>query len=136
MWIFLQNAMLSIVDTKAHAASKAGRYGDRHKANSPTLMVRARLKGDIERVFPGAKVCVTPSADYRYRATVKRERVAEAIQTEVMNIDYGNFKSGVPNGLRHNAYMGVWGVMEGAQRKEANPRTFPGQDDFAFIEGQ
>ena len=61
MWIFLNNAFLSIVD-------KGG--------DGTTLLVRARRSGDIERAFPEAKVERTPGNDYRFRARLGREEVA------------------------------------------------------------
>jgi hypothetical protein len=64
MWIFLSDAFLSIVD-------KGG--------DGTTLLVRARKAGDIERVFPETEVEETPRNDYRYRARLPRERVAEAM---------------------------------------------------------
>jgi hypothetical protein len=54
MWIFLNNAFLSIVQDKDNMAR---------------FMVRARLRGDLERVFAHATVIETPPpADYRFRA--------------------------------------------------------------------
>ena len=51
MWIFMKDAFLSIVD-------KGG--------DGSTLLVRGRHAGDIERVFPGAKVERTPARDYLF----------------------------------------------------------------------
>jgi hypothetical protein len=76
MWIFLNNAFLSIVS--------ALRRRD--------LLVGARCAGDIERVFPRVHVSVTPKNDYRFRAFVPRTLVAEAIATQMAGIDYANFK--------------------------------------------
>ena len=42
-------------------------------------MVRPRLPGDIEIVFPDADVSETQSADYRYRASVPRKAVASKL---------------------------------------------------------
>lgn len=121
MWIFLQNAMLSIVDDKAHGASKTGRTKPAQKSRN--LLVRGRLKGDIERVFPKAVVTESLNTDYRYRALVRRDDVSAAMAKEVDRIDYGNFKNGVAGNLRHTAYFGAWAAMEAAQHKAAG-RTF------------
>jgi hypothetical protein len=43
MWLVLENSFLSIVQDKD---------------NSERLLVRARIKGDIENVFPNANVIV------------------------------------------------------------------------------
>jgi hypothetical protein len=96
MWVFLNNSMLSIVA---------------NRANPGVLLVRARSAGDIERVFPDAEVSETPTADYRYRAEVLTETVAEALAAEVRAIDYPNFKTTVRDADRLRAYHDVWDVM-------------------------
>lgn len=96
MWIFLNNAFLSIV----------------HKdGDDSTLLVRARRRGDIEAVFPEAEVRETPGNDYRFRALLDRETVAQAMAESVRNICYANFKDTVKDRARHDAYLGVWTVM-------------------------
>lgn len=97
MWLFTNTSFLSIVDK-----------GD---ASGKTLLVRARRAGDIEQVFPNAEVQMGGGTDYRYRARIDRERVANAIADSIRNIDYGNFKSTVADPDRHDAYMDVWSVM-------------------------
>lgn len=101
MWIFLDNAFLSIVDKGGDGA---------------TLLVRARREGDLERVFPGAQVERTPRNDYRYRARVGREAVAQALAAAVRGITYPNFKDSVRDRARHDAYMEVWRAMYAFQR--------------------
>ena len=105
MWIFLPNSMLSIVQ----------KLGD---AKAGTLTVRARIAGDIERVFPDAKVIDGGGTDYRFRATVPRDKVAQAMFDQVMALDYSNFKSTVKNRQRHEAYLKVWSAMFGYQQNE------------------
>ncbi len=96
MWVFLNNAFLSIVD----------KDGD-----GTTLLVRARRSGDIERVFPGAVIRETPRNDYRYRTRIGREAVASALADAVRAIRYPNFKGSVNENGRHDAYMRVWEAM-------------------------
>ena len=96
MWIFLNDAFLSIVD-------KGG--------DGSTLLVRARQAGDLERVFPEAVVEETPEHDYRFRTRLDRERVALALADAARAITYPNFKGGVRDTARHDAYLGVWQVM-------------------------
>jgi hypothetical protein len=103
MWIMLSDAFLSIV---------AAEYPDE-------LLVRARAKGDIERVFPRAKVVYTPRGDYHYRANVNRQVVIDEITVEIINIDYPNFKNSVAQKDRHLAYLRVWSVMMGFQEGRA-----------------
>ncbi len=93
MWVFLNDAFLSIVQ---------------HNGDSDMLLVRSRTAPDIKRVFPDAAVIVTPEADYRFRATVPREDVAAALQAEVADIDYPNFKNSVLEAPRNGAYGTVW----------------------------
>ena len=96
MWVFLNNAFLSIVD----------KDGD-----GTTLLVRARKAGDIQRVFPAARVEITPRNDYRFRAQVDREHVALALAEAIRQITYSNFKGSVTEHDRHESYMDVWQAM-------------------------
>lgn len=101
MWIFLNDAFLSIVS----------------KDCSPSeLLVRARRPGDIEKVF-GRRVKVTrlTDADYLFRAVISREDVEAAVCREVQRITYGNFKSSVSDRPLHDAYMRVWSAMAALQ---------------------
>jgi hypothetical protein len=82
------------------------------------LLVRGRLKGDIERTFPEAKVTEADIADYRFRAVVSRLEVAAVIHDALLTIDYPNFKDSVEDGERHNVYLGVWHTMLRAQTRE------------------
>ncbi|CDH46974.1 hypothetical protein [Candidatus Contendibacter odensensis] len=96
MWIFLNDAFLSIVEDK----------------NNPDfLLVRGRIKGDIEQVFPDYLAIEGEGTDYRFRALVERDIVAEALYHAACNVDYGNFKSSVQERERHDKYMKVWEVM-------------------------
>jgi hypothetical protein len=103
MWIFLTDAMLSIVD-------KGG--------DGTTLLVRARRQEDISRVFPDARVQVGGGTDYPYRARLDREAVALRLAEMVRGIDYGNFKSAVAEDDRHDAYLRVWSAMHDFQEGE------------------
>ena len=100
MWILMNDAMLSIV---------------RHRTRPDDLLVRARLAGDIERVFPQAEVMEGAGSDYRFRAVVPRPQVAEAVSRRLLDVDYGNFKNSVREAKRHDAYFDVWHVMHDLQ---------------------
>lgn len=111
MWLFLNNAMVSVV---AHRTM----YGH--------YMVRARLKGDIQRAFPsikrpGRRILSTPNADYLYRMVVTKAELQAAVHEAVEAIDYTNFKSSIPTGhhVRRTAYHDVWDAMLAAQQREA-----------------
>jgi len=96
MWVCLNNSFLSIVA---------------HREDSLNLLVRARVKGHIEAVFPEAKVYSRKGSDYEYRADIPRDRVAEVMSEKVWGIDYENFKGSVEDNHLHDAYMGFWSIM-------------------------
>ena len=102
MWIFLNNAYLSIV---------------RHRERPDHLLVRARNNGDIQAVFPQAEVDITPHADYLFRAVISEDEVINAISWEVSEIDYDNFKNSIVDQRYHDACMGVWVTMNDYQRE-------------------
>jgi hypothetical protein len=93
MWICLNDSFLSIVS-------------DRNTPN--LLLVRSRRSGDIEAVFPDAKVIENLGTDYKYRASIDRKKVAAAIADRAMHIDYSNFKNSVDDQERHDAYLNIW----------------------------
>lgn len=99
MWIYLNNAFLSIVQND----------------DAPEmLLVRARRSGDIESVFPDAGVVETPGADYAFRSNIGREVVADRIANAILSIDYPNFKNSVPDPSRRGIYSSVWNTtLEG-----------------------
>jgi hypothetical protein len=100
MWIFLGNSMLSIVD-------KGG--------DGSTLLVRARRREDLTRIFPKAKVQAGGGTDYPFRARIDREAVAQRVAEAVRDIGYPNFKASVDEDDRHSAYLRVWADMMGFQ---------------------
>jgi hypothetical protein len=96
MWIALSDAYLSIV---------------RDLDNPDNLLVRARVAGDIERVFPDAKAAFTPNHDYAFRCTLPRQTVVNAIAAAVADIGYSNFKNSVRDAARHAAFLNIWATM-------------------------
>lgn len=107
MWIFLNNAFLSVVQ---------------HEERPNELLVRARVAGDIERILPKAKVTHTPEHDYAYRALMPRKEVAQALARAAEKIEYPNFKDSVEEHDRHSAYMDVWTVMRAFQERRQRTR--------------
>lgn len=100
MWLMLNDCFLSIV----------------HKdCARDELLVRARRAGDIEKVFPGAKVSRSTTTDYLFRAIVKRELVESAMVGEVRRINYENFKNSVTDRPLHDAYLRCWFAMSELQ---------------------
>jgi len=102
MWVFLSNSLISIV-------------ADRNSKSN--LLVRARVKGHIETIFPKAKVFTNEHADYLYRAIISRKMVADTIAKSVRNIDYANFKDSVRDQTLHESYLSVWSVMRNLQNR-------------------
>ena len=105
MLIFTRNAFLSIVD---------------HAQDDRFLVVRGRIAGDIETIFPEAEVFERPGADFRFQASVARDRVAQRIANTVKEIHYDAFESAVEDGDRRQAYLQDWSAMyeEQARRVE------------------
>jgi len=98
MWIYLNNSFLSVVQ---------------HKDNPKLLHVRARKKGDIEAVFHQARVTHTPSGDYKYRTNMGREVMARAMRSQLIALQYTNFKNSVKDPERKMAYMDTWSAAHG-----------------------
>ena len=107
MWIFLNDAFLSIVA---------------HSEKPEHLHVRGRVRGDIERVFPDASVTETPDGDYHFRADVLRIDAARALADRTASIAYENLEaSGAPDDrARHDADHEVWRVMDRYQLRSAS----------------
>lgn len=100
MWLMLNDAFLSIVSKDCPRSS---------------LLVRARRKGDIEKIFPDATVKRSTTTDYLFRAVVPRDQVEQAIVGEVRRINYGNFKDSVTDKPLHDAYLRCWTAMASLQ---------------------
>ena len=98
MWVFLSDAFFSIV---SH--------------DSASLLVRARRKGDIERVF-GVDAAETIGRDYQLRAIIDRKTVASVMAGQIEGIAYDNFKNSVRDPKLHSACSTVWGVMAKLQQ--------------------
>lgn len=97
MWIFLNDAFLSAVQ---------------HRDKPDSLLVRARRREDLERVFGSdADILALADADYPFRVTVPRADLAARLAQRAETIDYDNFKGSVPEPSRHDAYMAVWSAM-------------------------
>ena len=113
MWIHHPDYFLSIIDPH-------GAYGGGKGIGSDLLLVRARFKGDLERAF-GDEIasCVeeTPDRDYRFRAYVGRQCVAEVIGRALLTLDYKNVKGATHEPWRHDAYADCHRIMEVAQNR-------------------
>lgn len=103
MWLFSTRGFVSIVANRNDPAA---------------FLVRGRFKGDVNAVFPGVDVQITPDADYRFRASVPRDEVARQLAQLAGDIDYDNFKTAAP-GDRHGVYLQVWSAMMTEQERRA-----------------
>lgn len=120
MWLFLSDAFLSIVAD----------FDD-----PDLLLVRARAKGDIERVFPTATVLATPDHDYAFRAFIPRREVAAVLSRQVQNIRYTNFKNSIRDRVRHGIYFSVYNAalsLSGAARVALSDRRSLFAADLPF----
>ena len=101
MWIQFNNAFLSIVE---------------NRDNKSELLVRARVRGDIEKIFPDADVFEDENADYKYRAFISKAKVAAKMMFKMTDINYDNFKNSVKEFERRNTYSKVWMELKKLQK--------------------
>lgn len=102
MWVFTKHGFYSIVQDKD---------------NEEYLIVRARVKGDIEYYFPDDPVDEDAGSDYRYRTRRHRSTVSALMNDIVDDIDYTNYKAAVNMvDPRRSEYYGmVWAIMADMQ---------------------
>lgn len=106
MWLFTKSGFYSAVQ---------------HYDNPDIIHVRARFKGDLERLWNRylegePKVIHTPRNDYPYRMDITRTNWAIILREEAEKIDYENFKDAAHDGTsRDAAYMGCWSALRRSQ---------------------
>jgi hypothetical protein len=124
MWIFTVNGFFTVIQDR-----KDPSY----------VWLRARLREDIERNFPGVEVTEHPGADYLYRAKLPREQVAQRVMELVMeNNVTSHFKdvmirtAAKPKfGNRSTMLYGVWHAgadMQPYPPYSKNPRVKVGNN--------
>jgi hypothetical protein len=101
MWIVAKHGFYSIIEDPEDS-----RY----------LIVRARIQGDIEKLFPGEFVSMDTGSDYKYRTWLKRGIVTKAVAQAIAEIDYDNFKASISDRRRHGAYFRIWLEMAALQQ--------------------
>ena len=103
MWVFLNNSFLSIVE---------------NRNNKDELLVRSRIKGDIEKVFPDSDVFEIENADYKYRSYIKKTDVSSKLKNLVEEINYDNFKNSISpdKSERYKSYLNVWTELRKLQK--------------------
>lgn len=100
MWIFTQDAYLTI---------------SQDENQRERFMIRARVAGDIEKLFPKAQVIRMDDADFLFRAFIPKRRVIEVLSRAIGNIEYTSFKGGVKDKCRAWYYAQVWAIMAAMQ---------------------
>jgi hypothetical protein len=102
MWLLIPEGFYSIVQ----------------KPGDQNLCVRARVVDDLDRLRASylptlSETVETPGGDYRYRAWISRDALAEGMAEIARSLDYPNFKNAVahrdPN--RAHAYGRVWATL-------------------------
>jgi hypothetical protein len=94
------------------------------KKGDDILTVRARVRSDLEalkeKYIPAiGQILEGKGTDYKYRAKVSREDLAEAMRKIVKDIDYSNFKDSVAKKQgykRASIYGEVWSDLMGLQK--------------------
>ena len=96
-----------------------------HRDDSSKVMVRARVKQDIENLATAINanpktILETPNADYACRLTTTKDIWANLLAAEAKKIDYDNFKNAAlspDDNRRSRAYHNVWSAMFELQQK-------------------
>lgn len=98
MWIAMNDSFVSIVADKN---------------DEDQLVVRARVREDLEALFPvhAEDIIETDDSDYQFRLFLDRQYVAVEIAWRIDTINYYNFKDSVKQSWRSIAYMKIWRVM-------------------------
>lgn len=106
MWLFCKSGFFSAV---------------RHWDDPDTIHLRARFRGDLERLcavhgLDPATIAETPEADYRFRMELPQADWARVAAAEAAAIDYPNFKAATHDGTaRDAAYLGAWAALRAGQ---------------------
>ena len=106
MWVFMRDSMLALVE---------------HPTEPKIMNVFARIRGDIEKVFPEADVIEAVEGDYRFRTSLPRDRVTQALGLRVGKIDYHSFSDAIEDEERRNTYLQVWSAMYDEQQRRYGP---------------
>ncbi len=134
MWICLNNAFISIVEPADQDVPRSLRVKG---WQGRLLMVRARQRCHLVRLFPKARVFQWKFRDYPFRVFIDRSELAAVIGAAVAGVSYPNFKSSVRDDALHDAYSAVWGVMNRYGNGAFTRRAWsPLQRDFAWGTGE
>lgn len=100
MWIFLNDALFSVVHTNC---------------SPDEVLVRAWRHADIQSVF--GNVCIFDAAEgeWGYWSIIKRRKLADALTLEVFTLGYGMFTDSVTDPFLSCAYKEAWIAMQKVQ---------------------
>ena len=106
MWLFTKNSFISVVQ---------------HRDQRDDVLVRARVKKHLARLFPEKAEQITKddSADYRWRLRMPKQEFAAAVTAYIIErLDYDNFKaSQEPDDPAWSRFLhSIWGVGLGLQK--------------------
>jgi hypothetical protein len=107
MWIFTKEGFFSVTELPQ---------------SRDVVLIRARTREDLEALIGGMyneacwhrfPILETPTSDYRWRAVLNRDEVADHVSGLVRTIDYDNVKDSIDKGdqRRHTAMVRVWAAM-------------------------
>ena len=119
--------------------STIGFFSVVQKPGDDDLTVRARARGDLERLREAylaglGEIVEGAGTDYRHRAKCSHEQWAEAMRLMCLDLDYPNFKSAVGKRMGHsraNVYHDVWSALwtiKDDDPKKGVKRTTPNRD--------
>lgn len=97
MWVFTRGSFLAIAQ---------------HREDPSLILVRARRREDILRMFPEARVENHPAGGYPFHASVSRDTVALRVANLIQELDYPDFTAAVPETGRQKAYRAASAKME------------------------
>lgn len=100
MWIASKSGFVSVVQ---------------HFEKKDMLLVRARVRKDLQSLFDNQRIFELDDADYRYRIEVSKQEFAEIMVNQIKDIDYPNFKNRIAAQSSQEdklgAYHDIWRVM-------------------------
>ena len=109
--------------------TKLGFFSIVHKppCKKDELLIRTRCREDLESLSKTLSqtsdlkgvIIESKDSDYAYRMVVPRSILAPFMASQIVNLDYANFKATIPynDGPRHEAYFKCWEVMNEWQGK-------------------
>lgn len=100
MWIASKSGFISVVQ---------------HFAKQDMLLVRARVRKDLQSLFDNKRIFELEDADYRFRVEVSKQEFAEIMVNQIKDIDYPNFKNRIAaqsgQADKLDAYHDIWRTM-------------------------